>query len=208
VEVVERVVYAEEEIEDLGPAAGPAPAPGADPKVADPRPAAASPATEKFLREASEEFRAKRYYEAAVKFRLAALADPEQPGPLFALGQSLIAMGEDAYAARVLRKAIALEPRMLGETGDLVGVWESRAEFDRVLAALEARAAAAPADGDARFLLAVERYFTGDPRCREDLEALHAAHPKDGAVALLRGAVGSRFKAPDDLPAIPGAPAK
>jgi tetratricopeptide (TPR) repeat protein len=171
-------------------------------KIADPAPAAGSPATEKFLREASAHFRAKEYYEAAVKFRLAALSSPEIPGPLFALGQSLVAMEQDAYAAKVLRRAIEMSPKMLEETGDISGVWESPQEFDRVMKALEARSAESPVDGDARFLLSAERYFAGDVRCREGLDVLHQARPMDAAVEHLRAAASRRFKSPDELPAI------
>ena len=181
----------------------PAPAPeGAEVRVADPAPAAGSPATEKFLREASAHFRKKEYYEAAVQFRLAALSSPDLPGPLFALGQSLVAMEQDAYAAKVLRKAIEMSPKMLEETGDISGVWESPQEFDRVMKALEARAAESPVDGDARFLLATERYFAGDVRCREALDLLQKARPMDAAVAHLRVGAAARFKNPDELPAI------
>ncbi len=181
----------------------PAPPPeDAEVRIADPAPAAGSPATEKFLREASDHFRKKEYYEAAVKFRLAALSSPELPGPLFALGQSLVAMEQDSYAAKVLRRAIEMSPKMLEETGDISGVWESPQEFDRVMASLEARSAASPVDGDARFLLAAERYFAGDVRCREALDLLQEARPMDAAVAHLRAGAAARFKSPEELPAI------
>ena len=181
----------------------------AEVKIADPAPAAGSPATEKFLREASDHFRKKEYYEAAVKFRLAALSSPELSGPLFALGQSLVAMEQDAYAARVLRKAVEMSPKMLQETGDISGVWESPQEFDRVMKSLEARSAESPVDGDARFLLAAERYFAGDVRSREGFDLLHEARPMDEAVAHFRAAAIARFKSADELPAIQGGkPAK
>jgi tetratricopeptide (TPR) repeat protein len=199
----QRTVVTEEQA--AGGEAGPvaAPAEDAEPKVADPKPAAGSPATEKFLREASERFRKKDYYEAAVRFRLAALSSPDLPGPLFALGQALVALGHDEYAARVLRKAVNADPRILEETGDIAGVYESREEFDRVLTALEARAAAAPVDGDARFLLGLQRYFAGDPRCRETFALLAEARPEDEAVNRFRAAVEKRFLAADELPPLP-----
>lgn len=200
----ERVTYTTGEIDARAPAGAPAPAASsdADVKVAEPVPAAGSPATEKFLREASDHFRKKEYYEAAVQFRLAALSSPDLPGPLFALGQALTAMEQDAYAAKVIRRAVEMGPKMLQETGDISGVWESPEEFDRVVKALEARAAASPVDGDARFLLAAERYFSGDVRCRETFDLLHEARPLDGAVDRFRAASAQRFKGPEDLPAI------
>jgi hypothetical protein len=203
--------YTVEEIEkkEADGAKGPAgdvPAEG-EAKTAEPVPAATSPATEKFLREASERFKKKDYYEAAVKFRLAALSSPDQAAPLFALGQSLIALGHDDYAAKVLRKAVNLNPKLLEETGDVAGVYESQAEYDRVMGELEARAAKSPVDGDARFLLGFERYFAGDVRCREDFRLLQEARPEDEAVTRLREAVEKRFKAADELPPLPPAPA-
>ena len=201
-----RVVYTEEEIEAKAAAgeAGPAapPAEDGEVKVADPKPAAGSPATEKLLREASELFHGKKYYDAAVKFRLAAISSPDLPGPLFALGQSLIALGQDEYAAKVLRRAVIAHPVLVKETADIAGVYADQAEFDRVMAELEARAADSPSDGDARFLLGYQRYFSGDPRCRADFDGLQAAAPADGAVKILLEAVESRFKAAADLPEI------
>jgi hypothetical protein len=207
----QRVTYTEEEIATRAPAAGgpAAPADGAEVKVAEPKPAAGSPATEKFLREASDHFRKKEYYEAAVQFRLGALSSPDLPGPLFALGQSLMAMGQDAYAARVLRKAVEMSPKLLEETGDITGVWADQAEYDRVMKELEDRALAGAEGGDAKFLLAAERYFAGDVRCRDDFDRLHDARPNDGAVANFRQAITLRFKNAEELPAIPAAkPAK
>ncbi len=202
-----RTTRTEEEIEEAEAAGtkGPvddAPAEG-EAKVAEPKPAAGSPATEKFLREASGEFKEKDYYEAAVKFRLAALSSPDEAAPLFALGQALVALGHDDYAARVIRKAVAKNPRILEETADIAGVYESQAEYDRVMGELEARAAKAPVDGDARFLLGAARYFAGDPRCRDDLRLFHEARPEDEAVNLMRDAVEKRFKAAEDLPPLP-----
>ena len=60
----------------------------------------------------------------------------------------------------------------------------------------------APVAGDARFLLAFERYFTGDPRCREDLEAIAVALPGDPAVELLTQGAKDRFRASEELPPI------
>jgi hypothetical protein len=192
-------VVTEEEAEAAGRSGPAAPPEEGEVRVAEPTPAAGSPATEEFLRTGSDHFRKREYYEAAVQFRLAALASPDLPGPLFALGQSLVALEQDAYAARVVRRAVQMDPRLLAETGDIAGVFESPDEYRRVLAALEARAAASAVDGDARFLLAAERYFAGDPRCREEFDRFHVARPEDEAVNLFRDAVGKRFKAPADL---------
>jgi tetratricopeptide (TPR) repeat protein len=174
--------------------------PPAEGEVVEPQPAAGSPAAERFLREASEAFREADYATAADKFRLAAISASDQAGPLFAFGQALLALGRDDYAARVMRAAFRLDPKLPRETGDIAGVYKDAAEFDRVLRSLEERAAASPAGSDARFLLAVQRYFTGDPRARTDFARLGRDLPEDEAVALFRMAVEERFKAEEELP--------
>jgi len=168
----------------------------------DPEPVAPSPTAERYLREASEAFAEADYETAAEKFRLAAVAAPSEAGPLFAFAQSLIALGKDEYAARVLRRAVALNPAVLEESADIVGVFKDREEFDRVLQALEQRAAAAPPAGDARFLLAAQRFFSGDPRAKELIAPLREALPEDEAVAALAKACEERFEAADDLPPV------
>ena len=160
------------------------------------KPAAETPAAEKLLRAASEAFRRGEYLDSARKFRLAAIAAPGQAAPLFALGQALLALGsDDAYATRVIRKAVALNSGLVKEPGDIVGVYKSREEFDRVMKAVAARA---KENADARFLLGVNQFLSGDPRARETFQAL----PEDSAVTLFREAVEKRFKAAKDLPEI------
>jgi len=168
-----------------------------DKKVAEPKPAADSPVTEKYLREASDLFQEGKYLESAKKFRLAAISSPDNAGPYFALGQALIGMGSYEYAAKVIRKAVQLNPDLVREPGDIVGVYASQAEFDRVMAELEK---AAPKSGDARFLVAVQRYFSGDPRAREAFAALAEERPDDELIKAFRDAVEKRFKAAAELP--------
>ncbi len=197
-ETRETVTYDEvREVVEAEPAAE-----AVDGGAVEPVPVAGTPATEKFLRDGSERFRAGEYYEAAVQFRLAALSAPSSPAPLFALSQALMALGQDAYGARVLRKALELNPGILEEPADIAGVYRDQAEFERVTGELEARAAAAPSDGDARLLLGAVRYFTGDPRARQTFEVLGQTLPEDPAVGLFRSAVESRFLPADALPEI------
>ncbi len=167
-----------------------------------PEPAVPSPTTERYLREASEAFGKADYRVAAEKFRLAAVAAPDEAGPLFAFAQALIALEKDDYAARVLRRALRLRPDLLKETADIVGVYKDRAEFDRVLAALQTRADAAAPDGDARFLLGLERFLSGDPSANDIVNPLRKQLPTDPAIAALAAACQVRFKAAEDLPAI------
>jgi hypothetical protein len=176
-------------------------------QVVEPEPAAGSPVAEKYLRDASDLFRKADYLEAAKLFRLAALSAPENAAPLFALGQSLIAIGSDAYAAKVIRKAVLMNPGLVKEPGDIVGVFKDQAEFERVIGELVKRAEQSPPGSDARFLLAAERYFTGDPKAVEGFTELRAALPDDKAVELFDAAAAKRFAAAaEDLPPVTPAP--
>jgi hypothetical protein len=170
-----------------------------DKKVVEPKPAADSPVTEKYLREASELFQQAKYLEAAKKFRLAAISSPDNAAPYFALGQALIGMGSYEYAAKVIRKAMQLNPDLVREPGDIVGVYQSQEEFERVMAELEN---AAPKNADGRFLLGVQRYFSGDPRAREVFEALAKERPDDELIKAFRDAVEKRFAAESELPPV------
>jgi hypothetical protein len=178
----------------------PQPAEGQD--VIEPEPAAGSPVAEKYLRDASDAFRKADYLEAAKLFRLAALSAPDNAAPLFALGQALVGLGSDAYAARVIRKAVLMNPGLVKEPGDIVGVFKSHEEFERVMGELATRAEQSLPGSDARFLLAAERYFSGDPKAVEGFADLKGVLPEDQAVALFHGAAAKRFASADDLPPV------
>jgi len=202
---VTRYVYVHEPVDEYVVDEGPY-APAGDAGTVEPVPFTDSPVVERYLREGSEAFAKADYFEAARKFRLAALAQPDKAAPLFALGQALLALGDDAYAAAVVRRALALEPALVDETGDIVGVFQSREEFERVLGELEKRAAESTERSDARFLLAMERYFSGDPKSQDDFRGIAGALPDDPAVKLLRAAADKRFAAAAEaLPPIEGA---
>jgi hypothetical protein len=197
-------VYPVEDYE-IVEAEAPSPQPYGEATV-EPAPAAGSPEVEEYLRNASEAFRNGEYYEAAQLFRLAALGAPDNAAPLFALGQALLSIGEleshDAYAARVIRRAVVMSPGLLKEPGDIIGVYRSPEEFDRVLDELRRRAEASPLASDARFLLAVQRFFSGAPQSIEDFRALRDALPGDEACALFLEAAEARFALAADLPPI------
>jgi len=158
-----------------------------------PNPAAGGPVTEKFLREASESFAHGDYVTAAEKFRLASVSAPQLASPMFALGQSLIAVGSDDYAARVMRRALELAPDLVKETGDVTGVYRSPQEFDRVMADLRDRAASTEPGSDSRFLVGLQEYFSGDPRARATFAEHLAARPADEAARLMKEATDVRF---------------
>jgi tetratricopeptide (TPR) repeat protein len=184
-------------------AAPPAEQPAEGQKVVEPEPAAGSPVAEKYLRDASDLFRKADYLEAARLFRLAALSEPDNAAPLFALGQSLTALGSDAYAAKVLRKAVLMNPGLVKEPGDIVGVFKDQEEFEHVMADLQKRAEATPEGSDERFLLAAERYFSGDPKAVEGFAALKTSLPEDKAVELFDASAAKRFAAAgEELPPI------
>lgn len=187
-------------------AAPPAEQPAEGQQVVEPQPAASTPVAEKYLRDASDAFRKADYLESAKLFRLAALSAPENAAPLFALGQALVGLGSDAYAAKVIRKAVLMSPGLVREPGDIVGVFKSQEEFDRVMGELRGRAEQSPAGSDARFLLAAERYFSGDPKALEGFLELRAALPGDEAVALFVTSAEKRFANAGELPPVEATP--
>lgn len=164
--------------------------------------AAGSAAAERYMRKASTLFGNGEYPEAARHFRLAAIAAPREAGPLFAMGQALVALKNYPYAAKVTRQALDLEPTLLREGGDLVAVYNNREEFDRVQATIQARIKARPDDEHALFMLGVGQYFSGDPGARETFRALDARSRNDRIIAGFKQAVDERFKRAEDLPPI------
>jgi hypothetical protein len=160
-----------------------------------PDPAAGGPVTEKFLREASESFAHGDYVTAAEKFRLASVSAPQLASPLFALGQSLIAVESDDYAARVLRRALDLAPELVKQTGDVAGVYRSPQEFDRIMAELRARAQETKPGSDSRFVLGIQEYFSGDARARSTFAEHLKARPADDLAKMMKAATDERFGA-------------
>jgi len=164
------------------------------------RAAAGSAAAERYMREATEYFASGEYPEAARRFRLAAIAAPNESGPLFALGQSLIALKNYPYAAKVIRRAIDIEPTIVREGGDLVGVYGGREEFDRISKQLEQRISDRPEDLHAPFLLGVQQYFSGDPAARATFAELARRDRSDRIVAALLDVSERRFETASELP--------
>jgi len=163
---------------------------------------AGSAAAERYMREATELFRKKDYPEAARRFRLAAIAAPDSAGPLFALGQALVALENYPYAAKVIRQAIDMEPELLREGGDLGSVYADREEFHRVRVQVAQRIADRPDDVHALFLLGIAQYFSGDPAARDTFGKLLAADSGDRIARSLAEASAERFRKADELPPI------
>ncbi len=145
------------------------------------------------LRLGAAAFRRADYEEAVTRFKSAAAAVLADAAPLFALGQAHIALGRDGRAARVIRQAVRLHPELLRSKRAIARAFGEPVEFDRVMEALESRAAAVPSNADSKFVLAVQRYFTGDERSRETFAWLSKAVPDDEVAALFVSASIERF---------------
>jgi len=152
-------------------------------------------ATEKLLREGSKAFAEARYSDALESFRMAVVASPEAVGPRFAFGQTLLAMGDYPYAARVLREALTMEPAILNAPGSIAGVYRDQAEFDRVLAALRVAVLEKRDDADRLFLLGYQQYFSGDSQCAVTFARMRERFPEDPSPALFEPAMQKRFPA-------------
>jgi hypothetical protein len=191
---VETALNVEPDAESTSPAE-----PTSPPESASPEPGSTS--SESALPAASaEEYRRGRdafdrgdYVEAAARFRSAVDLAPEHATPLLALGRTYVAMGQDGPAARTLRRAIRRDPEVLRRPHDAAGEYGERAEYDRVMKALGGRASATPSNADSKFVLAIERFFAGDARCRETFAWLLSAVPEDEVAALCLAAATKRF---------------
>jgi tetratricopeptide (TPR) repeat protein len=156
--------------------------------------------TEKYLRKGSEAFEKADYETASEAFRMAVVSSPKAAPPRFAFGQALIALGDYAYASRVLREAIRMEPAILGAPGSIAGVYEDAEEYGRVFAALVAAIEKKPEDPDLLFLLLYQQHFSGDPKAVETLERFKKLYPADPTLGLMAPAVKERFKALEEFP--------
>lgn len=166
-----------------------------------PEPPRTSPSVLQDLRIGAAAFRRADYEEAMLRFKSAAELAPDDAAPLMALAQAELALGRDAQAARDIRRAVRLRPEMLRTSRAIASAYGEGVEFDRVMEALETRAAAVPGNADSKFVLAVQRFFTGDARCRETFTWLQKAVPDDDVAALFVEACLERFgtrRTPDE----------
>jgi len=145
------------------------------------------------LRIGSDAFRRADYEGSVLRFKSAAEGAPDDAAPLMALAQAHIALGRDGPAARAIRKAVRLRPELLRTRRAVASAYREAVEFDRVMEALEVRAAKIPSNADSKFVLAVQRFFTGDARCRETFAWLLEAVPGDQVAALFVEASVERF---------------
>ncbi len=145
------------------------------------------------LRIGAEAFRRADYERAILRFKSAAEGAPDDAVPLMALAQAHIALGRDGPAARAIRKAVRLRPELLRTRRAVASAYREAVEFDRVMEALEDRGARVPSNADSKFVLAVQRFFTGDARCRETFAWLSKAVPDDEVAALFVEASTERF---------------
>lgn len=160
--------------------------------------------TERYLREGSQAFAEGEYGKAAEAFRMAVAASPNAAAPRFAFGQALVATGDYAYAARILRSAVLMEPAILKAPGSIVGVYRDPAEFDRVLGLLRRASLERPDDPDLLFLVGYQQYVSGDPQAKVSFDRLAERFPEDPMLALFRPAVAERFEMLSNLPPVNG----
>ena len=133
------------------------------------------------------------YAGAAVQFSRSARESEKDGDALLALAVALAGLAEDERAARSFRRAIRREPELLSRSIDPAVGFRDAAEFDRVLKALEKRAAAVPGNADAKFTLAVIRFFRMDARCKETFAWQVRVTPKDEAAKLCHEAAERRL---------------
>jgi len=167
----------------------PTPAKKPAPRVVPlPAPVAAKPA-DVHLRAGRAMLGSADYEGATRQFRLSAIESSDSAAPLVGMALALVATGRDEPAARAIRKAVRREPALLRRSIDVAGEYRDRDEFARILTALEKRAAAVPGNADAKFALAVVRYFDGDRRCAGTFAWFALVTPSDMVADLfLEGA--------------------
>ncbi len=156
--------------------------------------------TEKYLREGSDYFAQADYKAAASAFRLAIAADPHAAPPRFAFGQALLALGDYANAAKILRSAVTQEPAILRAPGSIVGVYQHAEAFNTVMNTLKTASIKDEANADLLFLVGYQQYFSGDPQAAVTFGQLASNHPDDPMVALFAPAIEERFPELANLP--------
>ena len=123
----------------------------------------------------------------------------------FAYGHTLFALGKYQRAAEAVRKGLELDPTWPGVRMDRRNFYRDPSQFEAQLKKLEQYVAQHPEDGDARFLLAYNLYFSGQKgRAREEFGTLIKTNPLDAHSELfLKYLAGAPGPAAPSLPAAP-----
>jgi tetratricopeptide (TPR) repeat protein len=116
-------------------------------------------------------FKAGKYREALDKFRLAASSDHGSAPARLLVGHAYFALGRYRDAARYIRRAFELQPKIKYVDFDIRDDYDDDARFARQLDALKTYASKLPRDVDAWLLLGYVQRFSGD---REAADAAFA----------------------------------
>jgi len=147
-------------------------------------------------------FRQGQYREAADAFRLACETNNGDPAAQIYAGHALFATGRYRDAAKYLRKAFELQPRIVYLTYDMREDYRDRAEFDRQLAALQDALRLSPRDPDRLFVLGYVLYYGGQrDKAYGAFEKLAYLNPRDSLVIRLKEACQ-----PPDVAIMPSGP--
>ncbi len=125
-----------------------------------------------------EHFVAGRYGSAARDFILAATLNQGDPTSRLCATHTQVALGEYEAAAKLLRRALSLQPRLLYLPLDIRSAYGRDADFETHFATLRQAAECEPQDADRWLLVGYYYYYTGD--------TAHATQALGRAVALSR----------------------
>ena len=141
----------------------------------------------RLVAEGDAHFHARRYVEAAERYREATRQFPDEAGPYFQFGHALLAAGEFRVSARALEQGLRRDPEWPRKRFLLRDFFSNPGEVDAQVEALKARVEARPKDADAWFLLGYLLHFSPERASARRVfqETLSAAPDHPGAVAFL-----------------------
>ena len=110
-------------------------------------------------------FEARRFTEAAVEFRKAVAASPDNVAARINLGATLSQLGDAQGAAEQFEEAIRIDPRTVNAHYNLAILLAGQNQHEKAIAHLQSAMAIEPNDSSVQFLLGSELVKVG--RCRE-----------------------------------------
>jgi Flp pilus assembly protein TadD len=110
-------------------------------------------------------FEARRFTEAAVEFRKAVAAGPDNVAARINLGATLSQLGDAQAAAEQFEEAIRIDPRRANAHYNLAILLAGQNQHEKAIAHLQSAMAIEPNDSSVQFLLGSELVKVG--RCRE-----------------------------------------
>ena len=143
-------------------------------------------------------FETGQYGLAARHFLLAATLNQGDPASRLAAAHAQAALGEYEPAARLVRRAFELQPRLVYLPMDIRGSYGTRADFDRHLNVLSKAADKEEANGPLRFLLGYYCYYSDQmERAAIEFEKAADLDPRDPLLPQLTHL--SKLTAPGQL---------